>query len=112
MKSFDLAFVQARQTYDLAVAFVDELRFICSPAAFEEIRQRNQSPEYKKSGACATHDFYDADVIMACAFEKTLGREVWLPSDLEAGRCTQEQCSEDQALWNAAWGFARSTGMI
>lgn len=114
MRSFDLSFVFARQTYDLAVNFVDLVRAACvgeRAGVFETIRERNQTAQYS-GGACAAHDFFDANMIMDAAFKKTLGRGAWLGSDVEDGRCTEAQHVADTELWNHAWAFARSTGMI
>lgn len=63
-----------------------------------EIQRRNASREYASIGACATHDFFDANVLMGGAFKFTMGRGVDIQSD------------EDVDLWNAAWTKARAEG--
>lgn len=59
-----------------------------------EIAARNARPDYQ--GACATHDFADANMIMAEAFESAMGRAIDIASDA------------DCALWNRAWDIARA----
>jgi len=61
------------------------------------IRLRNADPAY--SGSCATHDFFDANVLMADAFEKTMGRPFLTDS---------EPSREDVTLRNMAWEIARA----
>lgn len=62
--------------------------------ALETIRERNRQPKYL--GCCATHDFCDANEVMAEAFTKTTGRAI----DLNSQR--------DTDLWNAAWDQAKA----
>lgn len=45
----------------------------------------------------------DANMLMAAAFEDLHGREPWLPSDWEEGRCTEAQHDADLCLMNAAF---------
>ena len=61
-------------------------------------------------GSCASHDFCDANIVMADAFEQHAGRPVWLPCDAEEGTCTEAECDADLALWNDAWGIAKASG--
>lgn len=46
-------------------------------------------------GVCHSHDFCDANMVMAEAFKKVVGVEMKTDSD------------EHTALWNAAWGWWR-----
>ncbi len=55
----------------------------------EEIIERNRTTLSKS--CCATHDFCDANMLMAAAFEKVTGNE----DDIEFSK-------EDCALWNEA----------
>jgi len=48
------------------------------------------------NGCCPTHDFMDANMPMAEAFERVMGRDIVLQDD------------GDLSLWNAAWGWARN----
>lgn len=61
-----------------------------------EVVQRNALPEYAR--CCASHDFCDANVYMAEAFEQVTGRAPDPASDADA------------ALWNEAWEIAKSEG--
>ena len=72
-------------------------RLICQELANDlpEIIRRNNSPEYM--GACSTHDFCDANEIMAESFRNAMGRD----SEMDA---------QDSALWNRAWDIARVAG--
>ncbi len=61
-----------------------------------EINRRNR--ELKEDGdSCATHDFCDANEVMAEAFRKVVGREQEMDSD------------KDTDIWNAAWSLAQRT---
>ncbi len=60
-----------------------------------EIVARNRTVEYGET-CCATHDFCDANMTMAEAFESVVGHGLDCGSD------------DDCALWNAAWGLSRS----
>ena len=61
-----------------------------------EVDRRNATPEY--AGACASHDFCDANMPMAAAFEAVTGREPDVASQADAD------------LWNAAWNIAKARG--
>lgn len=62
-----------------------------------EIRERNASTDYGV-GACATHDFCDANILMEQAFRSIMHRECDPASD------------SDAQLWNAAWNHAIQRG--
>jgi len=57
----------------LAERFIHEIKSECGAETFTEICRRNQIATY--DGACASHDFMDANVCMANAFEVIFGRE-------------------------------------
>lgn len=80
----------------LGEEFARLIREEFSAETLGEIRRRNASPAY--AGACATHDFSDANLIMAQAFETVTGREAAPDSET------------DCRLWNAAWDYARKSG--
>jgi hypothetical protein len=82
----------ARAAY-LAGIFVDVLHEQTTPAQFEAIRLGN-ADEPAGSGVCHSHDFVDANMTMAEAFRRAIGRDFDGDSDA------------DVALWNAAWEFA------
>ena len=81
---------------ELAQAFVRQLRDNISFGEFIEMRKRNAKPEYR--GCCASHDFIDANEVMASAFHEVVGRDV---------NCDEER-SGDVALWNEAWDMAKA----
>ena len=58
----------------------------------EVVKRNHQEGE---TGVCHSHDFLDANGVMAAAFQTITGREPEADSD------------EDNALWNAAWNLAR-----
>lgn len=66
------------------------------PGHLAEIDRRNALPDME--GCCATHDFCDANEIMADAFKDTFGCEIDLNEDL------------DLRIWNGAWTIAKSRG--
>lgn len=78
----------------LATAFIRRMRMEVGLKAIREINARNRTPAYAR--ACATHDYCDANVVMAAAFTEVMGR----PTDLHS--------DEDLKLWNAAWDLARA----
>jgi len=63
----------------------------------DEVVRRNATEEYR--GCCASHDFCDANMAMAEAYEAATGR-AW---DLD---------NEDEAddVWDASWGIAKAAG--
>jgi hypothetical protein len=66
---------------------------LLSGAEFEEMRLRNRRNDPQ---VCASHDFCDANVVMAAAFAEVTGEE---PDTVN--------CEGDLNLWNDAWGIAR-----
>jgi hypothetical protein len=83
----------ADQIGRIAAAFVTELREDLGESTVQEIRRLNAA-EAPYSGICHTHDFCDANMPMADAFESVMGREVDGEND------------DDCALWGAAWNVA------
>ena len=82
----------------LAGIFVDVLYEQTTPAQFEAIRLRN-ADEPAGSGVCHSHDFVDANITMAEAFRRAIGRDFDADSDA------------DVALWNAAWEVANRVSL-
>lgn len=80
-------------TVRLAAAFSRRLHYFLSPQQLAEAVARNRTPQY--AHACATHDFCDANLLMASAFLRVQRRAINLQSDA------------DRALWNAAWDLAK-----
>lgn len=71
-----------------------------SDEQMSQIRSRNASQAYAGS-VCATHDFADANEIMAEAFETVMGRSL-LAEDREPDEA-------DVLLWGSAWDHAKET---
>jgi len=71
-----------------------------SPGVIATVRERNASPRYAGS-ICATHDFCDANQVMADAFAQTMGRDLIMGDD-EPGQ------QDDFRLWGKAWDHAKT----
>lgn len=82
----------------IACEFAARIRAEFDTATLCEIRRRNALPEYRRAGACATHDFCDSNVLMGAAFQAVMMRESCPASD------------QDAVLWDSAWDRARSSG--
>lgn len=59
---------------------------------FATVKQRNATETYK--GACASHDFCDANTVMDAAIRESL--------NLASNHCI------DVDFWNHAWNYARA----
>ena len=81
----------------LAERFIHEIKSECDAATFAEICRRNQLPDY--DGACASHDFMDANICMANAFVVTFGRE-YVGDDADTDTIN--------AAWDMAADYMRS----
>jgi hypothetical protein len=86
------------QIAKLADEFDAELRAELSESDYDDAVVLNRDEE--SAGVCHTHDFCDANVFMAEAFEKVVGRPIDLQSDA------------DTALWNAAWSEWKSRDVV
>ncbi len=75
----------------LARAFSKRLRRVLTPAEMREVIERNKSAP---PGVCASHDFCDANEVMADAFKDVYGRAVNPRRNVECG------------VWNDAWNLA------
>lgn len=84
----------------LAKAFDAELRAGIGAESYAEVIRRNRTPEY--DGACASHDFCDANEIMDTAFVSVMGRST-IPDDEDAFIS-----EEDTDLWNRTWNAWRA----
>jgi hypothetical protein len=60
-----------------------------------EVVRRNASQT--SENVCHSHDFCDANMVMADAMEQVLGRPVWMPSDWEEGRCSEDTPKDPEA---------------
>lgn len=77
----------------LAESFAELLEEALSPVRYERVLRLNAKDSDFR--ICHSHDFCDANEVMAEAFKRTTGAEIDLQSD------------EDNALWNAAWSIFR-----
>lgn len=75
----------------LAQAFSEEVRGELSAAELADVNTANSSDE---NGPCATHDYCDANMLMAEAFTRIMGREF-------------DYSDADAEIWNAAWAMAK-----
>lgn len=86
----------ASVTQTLANKFCEIVGEYFAHDELSEINRRNTTPAY--SGACATQDFCDANLLMHQAFVEILGRDVDPSADTDCN------------LWNAAWNIAKAKG--
>ena len=77
----------------IAERFALILRHWLNNDQWNEMVRRNTYDEAYQDGACASHDFCDANMAMAEAIHQITGREVDIDSDND--------------LWNIAWDIAR-----
>ena len=81
----------------IAAAFALGLSVELGADIMAQIRRANAALD---PYACASHDYCDANVVMAEAFAEVMGRD-FLPDE---GAPSDADCT----LWNQAWHFARS----
>lgn len=79
----------------LAQKFIELLRKEIGYHSFAEACRRNNTREYQQRDICASHDFCDANVVMAAAFE-AFGIVVDVDDDAQI------------ALWSRAWHLAHA----
>lgn len=96
----------------LAETFAAELLAYLGQERFDAMKAKNQTPAYIGTGACASHDFTDANFFMDAAFVKILGRGAYLLGDSEQGICTESEYVSDCHLWNEAWNYSRKVRLI
>lgn len=81
---------RVRSTDRLANAFSAHVRSVLADDLPEILKRNATYP----AGTCATHDFCDANEIMAAAWKEVMGTEVDVGDD------------EQSAVWSAAWNLA------
>jgi len=86
----------------LAAAFAGKLRDAFTDKEWEEMRSRNAAPVF--AGSCASHDFCDANMVMAASFLELLGRDLTWQND-DGSHSPESEA--DFTLWNSAWDEAR-----
>lgn len=97
--------VSNKKTEQLAREFSNLLR---KELTAEEMRKVIADNEASKDPAtCASHDYIDANIVMAEAFKKVVGRKVTMPSDVEKNTKLGDREDEDLALWESAWDMAK-----
>lgn len=86
-------------TEHLAHRFTSLLREALTDEQWAEMRGKNESGAYRL--CCASHDYVDANMVMAAAFAEVHRREAKF---LDAG-------DADIRVWNDAWALARQTAL-
>ena len=92
------------KTLALAFEFSRELRSTCGPQTMAEIIARNAAEPC--SAVCHSHDFTDANVIMATAWERVFGGEPPMICD----GASYDEKEAATAIENAAWDYAKARG--
>lgn len=80
----------------IAAAFVANLKAALTEQQFAEMQNLNAVAD---AGICHSHDYCDANEVMADAFFCVMGRELDTQSD------------EDRALWSDSWDYAKTHGL-
>lgn len=95
-------------TESLARSFADHLRDHLDTKEFNEaIRLNEADPDSASGKVCHSHDFCDANMVMFDAFKEAIGRSMYMPWDVEAGRCKEADLQIDLDLCNEAWTIAK-----
>lgn len=80
----------------IAREFCNLLRSQLNTSEFNEMVWRHVNEGYVSSNACVSHEYCDANMVMAEAFEAVVG---------EIAKVVNEQ---HVALWSAAWDAAKA----
>ena len=89
----------------LAVRFAECLTEAIGPENVAVVAVRNAQPG--RGRYCASHDFCDANMVMAKAFGETFARDALTTTESGASELEVEA---DVAMWNNAWDLARVAG--
>jgi hypothetical protein len=81
---------------NIAQMFAQQLENVLTEEQFAEVLRRNTAE--MDPGTCHSHDFCDANMVMASAFEDVMERPMVM-NDTAQGEA-------DRGLWNAAWDHA------
>jgi len=71
---------------------------------------RSLTSKLEDNSICHTHDYCDANEAMWLAFKKVVGRECWMPSDVDFDKCLEIDMDSDFDLWDSAWKLAKEDG--
>lgn len=82
-----------KKIIDLANAFIKVVEYNLTAPQIEQVVKLNKTFDY--ISCCATHDFCDANELMAEAFKTVVGTEIDLQNDVHLD------------LWNNAWNIAK-----
>lgn len=91
------------QRQSIAIEFCKRLRAALTPRQLALVRARNRRE--RSQNVCHSHDFCDANVYMAEAFEHVTKREPLLPCDSREDQ--SEMIEADCSLMNDAWTLAK-----
>ena len=94
------------KTTSLAAAFSDRVRKALSPAELATVNERNLAHGLTKSDICATHDFTDANELMAAAWADAFGP---IDESYDADDNPVWPSEADMRIWNAAWQMAKES---
>lgn len=84
----------------IAANFASQMRAFLGPTQVQAVADLNAVEE--NTNICHSHDFCDANELMAAAFRAECGRDIELPSSARA-----KQAEADCALWNHAFALVR-----
>lgn len=82
----------------LSTTFSRLIREVLTIEELDEVVRRNRQSVLDNKQTCATHDFVDANMVMADAFIEAFGRIEELDDD------------DDLDLWNGAWNRSIGNG--
>lgn len=83
----------------IAMMFADKLKEALTFAEFEQMLTRNKEDQWD-SPVCHSHDFCDANMVMAEAWQDFFGQEPDLDNDYEI------------ETWNEAWIIAKAASFF
>lgn len=81
----------------IGAKFIELLKAELSPAQFAEMQNLNAVES--RPNCCHSHDYCDANEVMAPAFAAVVGREINLQNE------------KDCELWSEAWNWAMVNGL-
>lgn len=89
----------------LAIRFSEHVRYTLTKEQLAEVVRRNHETGLS-SGICHTHDFVDANEVMAAAMASIYGQQV-VDGPLLDGTHRDNQRLVD--VWNRAWDLAKAS---